>query len=92
MNGAQGGMVTADNCDLHAGPRGALRAKWNDNRTWAECVRIGSLLGREALRIVDSAPWQRESVLRCRSVMVKFPVESEALWQVVQHSPLGYPH
>ena len=92
MNGAQGGMVTADNRDLEAGPRDALRAKWNDHRTWAESVRIGSLLGREALRIVESAPWQREPVLRCRSVMVKFPVESEALWQVVQHSPLGYPH
>lgn len=92
MNGAQGGMVTADNRDLEAGPRDALRAKWKDHRTWAECERIGSLLGREAMRIVDAAPWQREPVLKCSSVMVKFPVESEDMWAVVQHSPLGYPH
>ncbi len=92
MNGAQGGMVTADNRDLEAGPRDALRAKWKDHRTWAECERIGSLLGREAMRIVDAAAWQREPVLKCSSVMVKFPVESEDMWAVVQHSPLGYPH
>src|SRR6185503_9251079 len=46
MNSAQGGMVTADN-------RGA---DGKSIRTWAECLRIGTLLADEALRIVQAAP------------------------------------
>ncbi|MEN6602737.1 MAG: hypothetical protein ABFD86_09995, partial [Bryobacteraceae bacterium] len=37
MNGAQGGMVTADNRNLDQPLRDALRAYWSDSRTWAEC-------------------------------------------------------
>ena len=44
MNGAQGGMVTAD-C---RGPNG-------DVQTWDECIRIGQLMADEALRIVEKA-------------------------------------
>ena len=44
MNGAQGGMVTADNRNLEQPPRDALRAYWTDSRTWSECERIGELL------------------------------------------------
>lgn len=92
MNGAQGGMVTADNRDLNQPPRDANRAYWKDSRTWAECERIGGLLAEESLRLLSAAAWQSKPELLCRSKKVKFPVESEELWQVVQHSPLRYPH
>jgi len=92
MNGAQGGMVTADNRDLEQAPRDAVKAKWKDSRTWAECERIGGLLAEESLRLLGVAKWQTNPELVCRAARVKFPVESEELWQVVQHSPLRYPH
>jgi hypothetical protein len=92
MNGAQGGMITADNRNLDQPPRDAARAKWPDSRTWSECERIGGLLAGEALRIVESAVWQKNPVLRNRSMDVNFPVESDAMWAVVEHSPLNYPH
>ncbi len=92
MNSAQGGMVTADNRNLEAGPRDAQRAYWNDHRTWSECERIGRLLADESLRIIGPSNWQREPRLRTYSKDVRFPVESEALWQVVTQSPLKYPH
>ena len=55
MNGAQGGMVTAD-C------RGA---DGEDVQTWDECIRIGNLLADEALRIVKDAPVQKSPKLFC---------------------------
>jgi hypothetical protein len=54
MNGAQGGMITADNRDLGS-PRDVSRAVWNDHRTWDECLRIGHLMADEAPRIVSDA-------------------------------------
>jgi hypothetical protein len=92
MNGAQGGMITADNRNLEQPPRDALRAYWTDSRTWSECERIGGLLAAEALRIVDSAVWQKSPMVHNDSMEVRFPVESEAMWQVVEGSPLKYPH
>lgn len=80
MNGALGGMVTAD-C------RGA---DGQDRRTWDECVRIGRLLGDEALRIISDAPSRKEPKLTCTGKIVKFPVESEILKTVMALSPLGY--
>jgi hypothetical protein len=91
INGAQGGMITADNRDL-ARPRDLLRAVWDDVQTWDECVRIGNTLADEALRIVADAPLQKDPLLYCRAERVTFPVESDAVWAVVQHSPLQYPH
>ena len=91
MNGAQGGMVTADNRNLDQ-PKDALRAYWNDARTWSECERIGRLLAGESLRIVAAAPWQNAPVLKNYSREVAFPVASDELWQVVALSPLKYPH
>jgi hypothetical protein len=44
------------------------------------------------LRLLGAAKWQTNPELVCRAARVKFPVESEELWQVVQHSPLRYPH
>ena len=91
MNGAIGGMVTADNRNLDE-PRDALRGYWQDSRTWAECERIGRTLADESLRIISSATSQHDPALLCHSTEIRFPVESDAMWAVVEHSPLKYPH
>jgi hypothetical protein len=91
MNGAQGGMVTADNRNLDQ-PRDAARAYWHDSRTWSECERIGGLLASESLRIIEPAAWNKTPAVRNDFVDVTFPVESAAMWAVVLGSPLNYPH
>lgn len=91
MNGAQGGMITADNRDLER-PKDATRGYWHDDRTWDECLRIGHTMADEALRLIGDQPLQQEPSLFCESVDVRFPVESEAIWGVMLHSPLRYPH
>lgn len=90
INSAQGGMVTADNRNLDR-PADAQRGYWHDDRTWEECLRIGHTMADEAQRIVKNAAWQASPNLYCTAIDVTFPVESDALWQVVLHSPLGYP-
>jgi len=80
INGALGGMVTAD-C---RGPDG------KDIRSWDECIRIGSLLADEALRIVADATIQKNPTLACASTPIKFPVENPLLRAVLQLSPLGF--
>lgn len=91
INGAQGGMITADNRDLSkiADP---LKARWVDKRIWSECERIGTTLADESLRIIDSAKPIANPDLLCQHRNVDFPVDSDALWGVVQYSPLKYPH
>jgi hypothetical protein len=91
MNGAQGGMVTADNRDLHQ-PRDQQRAYWNDSRSWEECLRIGHLMAAEAIRIVKDAADQKEPTLFCDSIDVRFPVDSKLMWGVILGSPLKYSH
>jgi hypothetical protein len=91
LNGAQGGMITADNRDLNQ-PRDPLRAYWNDSRTWEECLRIGRLMADEALRIVKDTREQHDPTLFCDSLSVRFPVGSLLMWAVVAASPLHYPH
>jgi len=91
INGAQGGMVTADNRLLDQ-PSDPVRGYWKDARTWDECLRIGRLMASEALRIVAEAPAEDDLKLTCRARVVKLPVENDALWAVVVHSPLKYPH
>jgi hypothetical protein len=91
MNGAQGGMITADNRDLDR-PRDASRAYWADTRSWDECLRIGRLMADEALRIIRDAPGRPNPALFCDAIVVRFPVESETMWAVVTGSPLRYPH
>ncbi len=81
MNSAQGGMVTADN----RGPDG------KSIHTWAECLRIGTLLADEALRIVQPAPEQKYPKLSCAAKTISFPVESPLLRAVMKSSPLRYP-
>ena len=91
MNGAIGGMVTADNRQLDQ-PKDAQRGYWEDLRSWDECLRIGQTMAREAERMLKQATPQTKPVLTCDTVPVKFPVESDLLWSVVRHSPLKYPH
>src|SRR5690606_2550172 len=79
MNGAQGGMVTAD----------VRRDDGGENNTWEECIRIGTLLADEALRIVASAPLQSDATLVCKSREVAFPIDSEIMRYILQHSPLN---
>jgi hypothetical protein len=91
MNGAQGGMVTADNRNLDE-PKDKQRAVWNDARRWEECERIGHLMADEALRLVKDALVEKDPTLLCDSIQVRFPVDSQTMWFVVIESPLKYPH
>jgi hypothetical protein len=81
MNGAQGGMVTADN-------RMPGNEEAND---WNECKRIGELLADEALRIVADAKEQANPTLTCVSKKVSFPVDSKLMKYILANSPLKSP-
>ncbi|HEY2839830.1 MAG TPA: hypothetical protein VGJ26_11810 [Pirellulales bacterium] len=91
MNGAQGGMVTADNRILD-NPSEPINAKWHDARTWEECLRIGHLMASEAERIVKDAAPQKDPPLACYAKEVRFPVDSRLMWMIIVGSPLKYPH
>jgi hypothetical protein len=91
MNGAQGGMITADNRLLDQ-PRSLLEGVWNDARTWDECLRIGHLMADEAQRIIKPAPVQESPQLVCDSMNVDFPIDNPMMWAITVGSPLKYPH
>jgi hypothetical protein len=78
MNGAQGGMVTADN----------RRENKEESNNWEECKRIGELLADEALRIVDGAALQENPSLFCTSRQIEFPVDSEIMRFILKNSPI----
>ena len=78
MNGALGGMVTAD----VRGPDG------NDVQTWDECRRIGHLLADEALRIISGTEAQKNLKIRCAWRDVTLPVDSPMLLAIMKSSPL----
>ena len=80
MNGAQGGMVTADN----------RRKDGNEAKDWQECKRIGNLLADEALRIISEAPVQQNPDLYCTARTVRFPIDSEMMRHILTHSPLNF--
>ncbi len=80
MNGAQGGMVTADN----------RREDGTSENTWKECIRIGTQLADEALRIINEAEPQTNPELYCASQEVTFPVDSEMMRYILQNSPLSF--
>ena len=80
MNSAHGGMVTAD----------TRRPNGQEANTWEECIRIGELLGDEALRIVSGAELQNNPDLYCTSRIIKFPVESPVMQFILKNSPLKY--
>lgn len=79
MNSAQGGMVTADNRQ----PAG------REARTWEECVRIGTLLADEALRIIEDAPQQSSPQLTCLSRPLTLPVDSQLMRLLMKQLPNG---
>lgn len=81
MNGAQGGMVTADVRDPKTG---------EDIQTWEECQRIGNLLADESLRIVSDAPLQENPRLECYAKSFTFPIDSPLIRTILELSPLGY--
>ncbi len=86
MNGAQGGMVTADTRDLATlKPNGTSEKESN---TWEECIRIGTTLADEALAIVQSAPVQEDPQLVCTSRRTSFPIDSPLMQMLIQNSPL----
>ena len=78
MNGAQGGMVTADN----------RRDNNKEANDWEECKRIGNLLADEALRILAEAEIQEDPVLFCTSAQAQFPIDSEMMRYILNNSPL----
>ena len=80
MNGAQGGMVTAD-CRGEDG---------KDVQTWEECIRIGTLLADEALRIIEDAPVQTDAALYCAAERLTFPVSNVMLQQLIAASGIDY--
>jgi hypothetical protein len=80
MNGALGGMVTAD-C---RGPNG------KDIRIWNECLRIGRLLADESLRIIADAPVLSNPKLFCASTIIELPVKNTLLRAIVESSPLDF--
>ena len=80
MNGAQGGMVTADN----------RREDGSDMRIWDECVRIGRLLADEALRIIGETKPSETARLRVHASAVRFPVDSQEMMAVLESSPLEF--
>ncbi len=91
INGAQGGMITADNRRLD-NPSDPIHAKWHDSRTWDECLRIGRLMASEAQRIIKDAKPQTDPPLACYAREVKFPVDSALMWTIIIGSPLKYPY
>jgi hypothetical protein len=78
MNGAQGGMVTAD-VRLEEG---------KEANTWDECTRIGNLLADEALRIIENANIQEDPALFCAARTIKFPVDSDVMKYILHNSPI----
>ncbi len=78
MNGAQGGMITADN----------RLANGKEARTWEECVRIGNLLADEALRMVENSELQRQPKLFCAARNIQLPVDSEMMRYILKNSPV----
>ena len=79
MNSAQGGMVTAD----------TRRENGKEANDWDECIRIGTLLADEALRIIETAPVQENPEIYCASKVIRFPIDSELMRYVFQHSPVA---
>jgi hypothetical protein len=77
MSSAQGGMVTADNRTDDGG----------ELRTFAECIRIGTLLADEALRIVQGAPEQPAPKLYCAAKSLTLPVDSPLMRELLLTLP-----
>ena len=86
MNGAIGGMVTADT-RLEYGKEG--QGQKEDN-SWEECIRIGELLASESLRIIQKAPVLDNPAVFIASRPLTFPVESDIMRFIIQKSAMKY--
>ena len=86
MNGAIGGMVTADT-RLEYGKEG--QGQKEDN-SWQECIRIGELLASESLRIIQKAPVLDNPAVFIASRPLTFPVESDIMRFIIQKSSMKY--
>jgi hypothetical protein len=80
LNGAQGGMVTAD----------TRREESKEANTWEECIRIGELLGDESLRIIENAPILVNPSIYCVAKNLEIPIESDIMRYILKNSPLNY--
>jgi len=87
INGAQGGMVTADNRKQ----KGEKDEKNGEANTWGECIRIGQLLADEALRIIADAPTQKDPQIYCGSKLIRFPINNPVMRYILNNSPLKSP-
>jgi hypothetical protein len=86
MNGAIGGMVTADT-RLEYGKEG--QGQKEDN-SWEECIRIGELLASESLRIIQKATVLDNPAVFIASRPLTFPVESDIMRFIIQKSSMKY--
>lgn len=86
INGALGGMVTADN--RHETIKSSDGVP--NELMWTECVRIGHLLADEALRIVSQSAPLSDPALQSVSRKIDLPVESPIMQYILANSPLGY--
>ncbi len=82
MNGAQGGMVTADNRNVED----------DNDAMWQETVRIGHLLAEESLRIIQKAPTQENPELFIASIPVTFPNDNNVFRYLIENAKFDYPH
>ena len=78
MNGAQGGMVTADN----------RRPEGKEANDYAECTRIGELLADQALSIIEPAEIQSTPGVFCAAKTIEFPIESEMMRMLIDNSSM----
>ncbi len=80
MNSAQGGMVTADN----------RREGGKEANDWNECIRIGELLGSEALRIISDAGVQKSPEISILHTNVNLPVETDLMNFILKNAIFEY--
>lgn len=80
VNGALGGMVTADN----------RRDNNQEANDYEECTRIGQLLADEALRIVADAPLAANTDLFVTAKQIEIPIESPLMKFILESSPLRH--
>jgi hypothetical protein len=80
MNGAQGGMVTADN----------RMEDGTEASDYKECTRIGNLLADQALEIISTATPQANPVIHNTVILAEFVVDSPEMQFILKNSPHKY--
>lgn len=80
MNGAQGGMVTADN----------RMSDGKEASDYEECTRIGNLLADQALEIISTAKPQSNPIISSIFKQAEFTVDSPIMQYILQKSRHKY--